>query len=278
MAGKNSFRNTFLSDAREAIHYPFFLAILGCTLCFCMDNWEDLIASIHSPNLYDEYSTTCVLYFVFNSFSFGGVFVRYLSCLLATLPFALNYSYEYQGEMAIYKIARCGMKSYSCSKILMASLTGGMTMMLGGLLFVLGISTYLPLVAPNKLIQFQGLPYFEALEIGNGALYFVIILYLCFLTGTLSGCIGMCVSSYIPNPYIAACTPMMARFLLVELGRLSRISNNLRLDMMLVARGIFYSEKITLLLLSCFVIIVICSCYKLFFHRIKGNVEEAGSC
>lgn len=266
-------RNTFFADLHKAFSFSLLFAVLGISLCFCFDNWQDLIGSFHNPHIYDEYSTTCVHYFIFNSFSFGGVFMNYFSCLLAAVPYAANYSLEKQGGMVIYKISRCGGKNYAFSKLLTASLSGGAVMLLGGLIFIFALSTYLPLVTPNELLTHQVFPYFKELSSGSGLSYFIIILYLASLSGALWASVGMCISAYLPNPYVAVCSPMIIRFSLVEVGRLARIPDAFRLDRLINARGILYSEAATLAIITVIISLVWWICYRLFSKGIQASLD-----
>lgn len=278
MEDKRTIKNTILSDMKTAFRPPLFFAIVGVVLCFCIDNWGDLVGSFHNPNLYSEYSVTCVHYFFFNSISFGGVFMGYLSCMLSAVPFATNYSHEFKGGITIYRMTRCGRKVYAQSKILTSALSGGLVMILGGSIFILILSTYLPLVTPSKLIEAQEFPYYSALSVGNGIPYFIIILYILFLSGAFWSSVGMCISAYYPNPCVAVCSPMIVRFLLVEVGRLAKLPAALRVDKLLNASAVFFSEPITLITLTLLVIFICWICFTLFYKRVAERLEDDGRC
>lgn len=278
MEDKRIQTNIITADLRKAFSFPFIIAVLGIVICFCFDNMGDLKNSFYNPNIYSKDSTTCVHYFFFNAFSFGGVFVDYFACMLSALPFAANYSNEYLGGIRIYKITRCGRKTYARSKMIVAALSGGAVMVLGGSLFVLILATYLPLVTPNKLLESQWIPYYSALATGNGFSYFVIVLYIMFLSGWLWASVGMCVSAFMPNPYVAVCAPMIIDFLFVEIGRLTKLPYGIRFDVMLKARGIICSESITLIVITLTVLALWYFCYRLFLWRVSEGLDEVERC
>ncbi len=176
--------------------------------------------------------------------------------------------------MTIYKMSRCGSSAYVRSKFLVASLLGGLTLLLGGLVFILPLTTYLPIVTPGKLFESEWIPFYQALAFGNGALYLVIVLYISFLGGALWGSIGLCASAYFPSSYAAVCAPFVVRFMLVQIGRLLKLPDSLRLDRLLTARGTIYSDSVTLILTTGIVLALIFLCCYLFTKRIKRRIWD----
>lgn len=278
MADRQVRKNTIFADMREVLRFPFVIAILGIVVCFCFDNWETLKACINNPIIYGENSSICVLYFFFNSFSFGGVFTGYFSSLLAAVPFAANYSHEHQGGMTAYKITRSGKRTYAFSKIFVAALSGGTVMLIGSAIFIAALSAFFPLVTTTALLDFQAFPYAGVLSTGNGGLYFAVALYLAFISGALWGCCGICISAFFPNQYVAICSPMFVCFLIVEVGRLANLPDWLRLDRMLNARGLLFSEPITLIALAVLIVAIGFLCFKLFLRRVTERLDEVERC
>ncbi len=274
MGGKSTFIRTTCADFRLGIKYPFFLAILGVTLGFCFDNWQDLRLSINNPTIDGENSPICVMYYVFNSLSFGGVFTGYFSTTMAAIPFAANYCWELGDGVCIYKVSRCGRHTYVRSKFLVAAALGGLTMFLGELVFMLLLGTYLPIVTQEKILESQWIPFFHMLTIGGGVPYLAIILYISFLSGALWGSIGLWISAYFPSSYVAVCAPFIFRFLLVQVGRLLNLPNGLRLDCLLVARGTIYSDFVTLVVTTATVLVLIFLCYRLFMKRMERRIWD----
>ena len=272
MAGKSALRHTVKADFKLGLGLPFLLAILGVSLGFCFDNWEGLKNSINNPLIYQEGSVTCIMYYFFNSFSFGGMFSTYFAAIMAAIPYACSYCQEENGGMSIYKVSRCGWKAYVRSKFFVASMLGGLTLFLGGLLFILALGTYLPIVTPGKLFESDWIPYYKALAYKNGALYLVIVLYISFLDGALWGSVGLCASAFIPSSYVAVCAPFVFRFVLVQIGRLLKLSDGMRLDRLLTARGKIYSDSVTLIVTTVAVLALIFLCCHLFSKRVERRI------
>ncbi len=274
MVVRETQENTIWVELLEGIRPRFLFAILGVTVCLCFDSLDTLKMTVNNPLIYQENSSICVLYFYFNAVSFGGVFSNYFMTILAAIPFAASYSIEQNSRFFYYKISRCKRTDYYISKIGVAALYGGMATLLGSLLFILALSTYMPLVTPAKLLEMTPLPYYDALVVGNGKLYFAIVLFLAFLSGALWGSTGMCASAFIPNPYVAVCSPFIIKFFLVELGRLLKLPAGIRLDLILNARGSLVSDSITLMIATIWVISIILIYYRVFSHRVERRLDD----
>lgn len=268
------FRNTVKANLKQGMRYTFLLSILAVTVSLSFDSLGTLVLTVNNPLIYQEGSTICVQYFYFNGVSFGGVFSTYFTAALAALPYAASYSVEQKSKMLIYNIARCGRRNYYISKMLTTAFFGGLSVFLGRLLFIVVLSTYLPLTTPARVLAMTGLPYHDALASGNGIGYFMIVLYLAFLSGALCSSVGMCVSAFIPNPYVAVCSPVIFIFLLVELGRLLKLPQNIRIELLLNASATIRSDAITLIFTSIAVIGAIVACYRLFSKRCERRLCE----
>ena len=268
-------KTIFSADIHQGFRLKCIIAIFGVVVCLVLDNLESLKMTINNPLIYQEGSVMCVQYFYFNAVSFGGVFSSYLLPIMAAIPFAASYSIEQENRMVIYKIARSGKKQYFTSKILVSVLTGGTTIVVGSLLFILILATYLPIVTPGKVFEMTGFPYHNALANGNGLPYMAIALYLALLSGALWSSAGMCISAFLPSPYLAICFPMIFQFLVVELGRLLHLPNGLRLDMLLCGRGAFLSDGTTLIVVTIAVAVLIALFGKLFANRCERRLEGA---
>lgn len=260
------------SNIRQGFGLSFLFAVAGIVICLCFDSWETLKATINNPLIYGEYANICVLYFYFNAISFGGVFSHYMLSILAALPFAANYSIEQQNGAVVYRILRSSKRNYCSTKILVSAISGGLTVCIGCLVFILALSTYLPLITSQKILELSDVPYAGTLSIGGGVPYFVISLYLAFLRGALYSSVGMCVSAFLPNPYIAVCSPMIFEFFLVECGRLLRLPAALRLDLILSARGTLFSDSATLVIVTIVILSIIILCFELFSARCERRL------
>lgn len=272
MAARTNFRQLIRTDLKMGLKFPLIFAILGVTMGFCFDNLSDLLGSFNNPLIYTDGSVISIIYYVFNAFSFGGVFSSYFATIMAAIPFSMNYCQEHEGHLSMYKITRCGHQAYVLSKFIVATTLGGVTLFLGSLVFIAALGTYLPIVTPMKIFESYGIPFYDALSIWNGAAYLAIVLYINFLNGALWASVSLCVSAFCPNCYVAVCAPFVFRFVLTQIGRLLKLSNGLRLEMLLCARGMIISDAVTLTVTTVMVVALIFLCYRLFAKQIERSI------
>lgn len=99
MGAKSVFNRTVRADFKMGLGIPFLLAVVGVVLGFIFDNFESLRNDFGNPLIYGEGSVSCIMYYFFNSFSFGGVFTEYFAAIMAAIPFSTNYCQEVKGGM-----------------------------------------------------------------------------------------------------------------------------------------------------------------------------------
>lgn len=263
------------ADLRQAFRQPFLLAVLGVSLCFVLDNVQDLGFVIHGDPELLKNSGICVQYFYFQAVFLGGVFCSYLLPILTAVPYAASYSLELQNRVLIYQITRGHKRSYFTNKVLATALSGGLAASLGSLLFMLALAVKIPIITPISLFEMQDFPYVGALSVHGGLPYLMIVVYLLFLSGALWSSAGLCISAFLPNPYLAVCSPMMLQFFLVELGRLLHLEHHQRLDMLLCGRSELHSDAFTLVLLTVAVCLLVTGFGIVFTKRCERRLENA---
>jgi hypothetical protein len=270
MGGK-IFLRSISADFKRALRFPLLIAILVVVLGFVFDNYGDLQVAIENPERAREVST--VLYFYFNSVSFGGVFSRYLFAMIAALPFASGYVAERQSGMTTFLISKTGQRNYCFSKMLVSAISGGLALAIGSTMFILIMSTRMPLV--NDAIAFEHIwaPY-HALLAGNGITYFAVALYLMFITGVLWGAVAMCVSAYVTDKYVVIASPFLIAFVEMQFSRMLKLPNSYRIEWLLTGRSGIGSDNMTLIVCSIFVLLVFAVCTMLFTRRVKGMVKN----
>jgi hypothetical protein len=125
-------------------------------------------------------------------------------------------------------LPRCKANNYCVSKIAVGALSGGVAAAAGYCLFLVVLSVRFPLVLEDSgmvrsFIMASDLNYGgELLEAGRHILFFVAMVYASFLFGAFWGAVGITVSGFIPNPFVAMFTPFLLN----------------QLSVMLVARGV----------------------------------------
>lgn len=266
---------TYLVELKRIFRLPLLIGVIGTALCFYLDELEFIKMTINNPMALGEGSVSCVLHYITGGYVFGGVFCSYLMPIFAAIPYASSYCMEENDQFVAYKIVRSGKKPYSSAKTLMTSVGGGLATLLGALLFVIALSTYLPLTTPQYILESQVLPFGYLLSQNSGVPFLLVVTYLVTLSGALWAEAGLWISAYLPNPYVSLCFPMLFKFLMAQVGRLLRLPDGLRLDRLLSANGIFVSEGITLVVVTVAVVALIVLMGKDFQRRAERRMENA---
>jgi hypothetical protein len=111
-----------------------------------------------------------------------------------------------------FVIARSGKDLYIMAKFLAVVIAGGLVLALGELLYILLLCLKFPLVAENSAMVENAMNstssyLLELLRNGQYIAYFAVYILLSFLFGALWSAVGLAISSYIPNKFIAAFSP-----------------------------------------------------------------------
>lgn len=166
-----------------------------------------------------------------------GVFIyvfRYnngqsMMVLAATFAFSAGFCWDYNSKMIYPFLIRSNPKTYSMAKVVSCALAGGLCVTLGAALF-LGIcrwvsAGWLPTDMEYLAVSHGGSPFGHGLLEGRIFPFFAWNLYVIFLSSAFWAVLGLCVSSYMPNKYIAYCAPFIGSFMLTQFGLIFHLPN-----------------------------------------------------
>jgi len=187
-------------------------------------------------------SQTDVLYF--STFLLGVGSFSTMLVLAACFPFAHAYCEDVKNRYIRLMLPRCRLNNYCASKVTIGALSGGIAAAAGYCLFLVVLSARFPLVIEDSgmvrsFIMASDLNYGgELLEAGRHIMFFMTMVCSGFLFGAFWGAVGITVSGFIPNPFVAMFTPFLLdrlSVLLVSRGVLS----GLRLHPTSILNGTF---------------------------------------
>ena len=204
------FIRLFAADMRRAVFSrAFFFSALGIAVLLYIASYG------HIRLTEDGVPQNDVVEVV--SLAFAGSSLSTLTAgIIALLPFGISYAEEVTENSAPFLIIRSGIRSYAASKYIAAMLSGFLVMVCGIYLYVLFLSTHLPVFSgAYNSGDNSGFDYF--LYEGKPALYF-----LCFAAASgLSAavCCGACVwiSTLFPNRFTALIGPALLYLLLLRI-------------------------------------------------------------
>lgn len=243
--------------------------IIGVILCICLDTWNQL------PFLWNGH--TDVNYYWFNAFSFGGFYSVYVIPMLSCIPYASSFCEEYRSNMVSILVSKTNVRIYCFAKVLITTLSGGLSLAAGGGLFIFLASRFTVLVNQQSLVEFKGLPYYSLMQDGNGIKFFVISVFLLFLSGVLWSGVGLLVSTFVCNRYMIFATPFISSFFLTRFYVILNIPPYFRLDLLLRARSNLGTDMQTISLTTLTVFILTVVFGYLFYKRAKKVIKNEQS-
>lgn len=197
-----NFMNMLNTDIYKAIKSWRFLAgVLGTVLVYLM---------VIKPEI--KFGTD-VLYYYRMSVQFIGVY-HLMFILMCTIPYSTSFCMDFNSKNIKYSVVRSSVSSYSWSKVLSCAIAGGLAVALGTIIFILCASFFRPLVDSTRGISESYLATTggELLSEGKYILYFSIYICLSFFKGFLWSVVGLLISAYIPNIFVALSSPFILAY------------------------------------------------------------------
>ncbi len=268
MENKRALPRLFGAEFKRSLTVRLFLVAVGVVLCICLDTWNQIPLMRTSPDTMDVHYYWC------NSFIFGGFYGIYVIPMLAALPYAVSFCEEYNTNMLKCLLMKAGKKKYCISKVLTAYFSGALSVSAGGTIFILLANSSVQLFNRARLPEAEAFPYYEFLLQGNAACYFMAVIFLLFLNGGLWATAALLVSSYFPNIYVTAASPLILSFLAGRAYLVLKIPVRLRLDLWLQGRSSAGTDQLTIL---CSALAVAGLTYVfgiLFYRKLKRRVEN----
>ena len=135
-------------------------------------------------------------------------------------------------------------------------------------------NSFVQLFDRARLPETEAFPYYEFLLQGNAACYFMAVIFLLFLNGGLWATAALLVSSYFPNIYVTAASPLILSFLTGRAYLVLKIPVRLRLDLWLQGRSSAGTDQLTILCSALVVLGLTAGFGILFYRKLKRRVEN----
>lgn len=136
-----------------------------------------------------------------------------LLLVLASIPFVASFCSEWNDGYIGNVVLRCGVKKYSRAKIWSCTLASFLTMFFGLTLYIVILSFSYPLY--NSMINNNTL--YSKLLSSSSLVYLYVYVTIFSLAISFWSVLGMVVSVYIPNKFVALSSPIIFSYLIEEL-------------------------------------------------------------
>jgi len=258
----NKFLNTLFMDLRRAfLSSGFWMAAIAMCVLYYMGIWNQIKFAEDFLYLF-KYST-----------DISGL--NPLITMLCVLPYTNSFCSDWNSQYSKFIVIRSGQENYSISKCIACALSSGCAISLGMILFFISSIPWIKFVSPVAA-NFQ---FFSTQTLGGSfllhgqySLYFLSYVYLAFLAGAFWSVVGLCISAYIPNKFVALCTPFIAARILFFIT--AKFPVWLRLDKITegscIINGTFLSLSYATLI---YVLFIIGACL-LFLYEVKRRMAN----
>lgn len=135
---------------------------------------------------------------------------RKIITVLGAMPFAANFAEEWNESVVLHCIARRGIGKYSFSNIMFCWITS-LLVVFGGMMIFTGVySLFIPFYEFDPNPKFT--PYGIFLDMGYPLLYMSARIFMFSTSCAMWSVMGMLLSAFFPNKYIAICSPFVASY------------------------------------------------------------------
>jgi len=197
--------------SRTVCSWKFYVAMILPFLFLIVGSIDELRFWWDRPNYTDVFNF--VTYIVpFGSFTT-------MMILAACFPHSSSYCDDVRQQYSRLMLPRCRERNYCLAKIITGSITGGVAASVGLLLFILFLRVQFPLVLSDSSMvnsyiimretHYCGELLYNEMYIG----FFAAYVFSAFCFGAICGALGITVSGFLPNPFVAMFVP----FLLIQI-------------------------------------------------------------
>ncbi|WP_444643187.1 hypothetical protein ACRQU7_01465 [Caproiciproducens sp. R1] len=190
----------------------YFSIVLVTVLCFSC-NWTDI------SQVFSQGNHNIDVTYIFTILMGLGEF-KNMILIAAALACVGNFCSDWNHQFIRPVVIRCGARKYSHSKIFSCLISTFLTVFIGLLLFVFLLSLRIPLHQEGSFSSSLVLnkPYDYLINGDFPILYFIVKIFILSIACAFWGIVGLCVTSYIPNHFVAVASPFIAYYLLGEFG------------------------------------------------------------
>lgn len=183
----------------------FYLATLGVSaLCF-ISIWQ----------YYADYGQYGSVYYYLDLF-IGLTMFKKLVVLFAAVPYSASFCSDWNCQYIKPIVIRSGLRKYILSKITTCFITAFLVVFLGVMLFSVLLSLRIPIYPDTNLENYIKRPFEPLFYSPLPILYLIIRVFVFSLASALWSVLGLSISAYIPNRFVAIATPVIASYLLEE--------------------------------------------------------------
>ena len=218
-------------------------------------------------------SSNAVIRFL-NSFVWGNVIDLFF--LADSLAYSACFASEWQSGFYRPIIARSNPRAYALSKCISTAIASGASVMVGVAAFIAYICINCAEIVPEANVIYGEVPiFYEFLYADLPFCFFSAYLFIVFMQAAFFGVLGLCVSGYFPNKYVAYVSPYVFSFVVNQTANALKLPNNF--DPVKMAMGRLFGASAAVVIGWIFIYFTLLTllCSALFIRRVKRSVANA---
>ena len=200
-----------------------------------------------------------------------------LLILVATFAYSASFCADCQTRFLYPLTIRSEINTYTLSKSIVTAVMGGLSVATGTLMFILYLCIYEENILPpmyNFDIELSALAFCDLVLAGRTGLFFLCYFYAIFLQAAFWALLGLLISAYLPNKYVAYIGPFILGFGLNEIANVIDLPiwlDPAKLSALMIFRRPA-SQVIWILTVAFISYIVICTF--LFIRKAKRRIDN----
>lgn len=167
------------------------------------------VAAVCTTNLINGQAAVADVVYHLEIF-FGLDAYRKIIAVMSALPFAANFAEEWKSSVTASCVTRKNVAKYACSNVAFCWVSSFLAVFLGMMLFVGVYTIFLPLYEFDPNPKFT--PYGIFLDMEMPLLYVLARIAVFSASCAMWSVMGMLLSAFFPNKYIAICSPFVASY------------------------------------------------------------------
>lgn len=184
---------------RKPVRSPLFYAGIAGVLAICLTRTFHIKNLGHAKDVLRE-----VEYFLY----FDNL--QKAVVIFGSLPVTANFADEWKCGITSQCVSRVGVGKYAVSNILMCFGATFSTVLIGMMLYSGIYSTFYPFYVPDG--NTMGTPYDIFIQNGFPIFYLISLIFVYAASCGMWAVMGLMMSAFLPNKYIAICTPFVASY------------------------------------------------------------------
>ena len=203
--------------------------------------------------------------------------INWLLIMTATFAYSASFCTDLQTRFTYPLIIRNNTILYTFSRCVATAVSGGLSVAIGALLFIICACIKQPCIMPPAVeidMEFSWQAFGDLLMAGQAGLFFLSYLYIIFLQAAFWALLGLMISAYQPNKYVAYIVPFILSFMMNQIANVFKLP--IWLDPVKLSTVRIYSTPSSTILLMATATFVSCMlvCTILFIYKAKRRISN----